>query len=153
MKLGDVLKKERERRKIALEDMAGQLGLSPEAYGETEAGDSPAERWGPLLALIAIKFEKPTSRFIARSGKSADAQDGQCGKLIRQRREELEKTPEETAEALEISLEEYGQIEAGKSPIEKWGPILLHFAEVVDLPVFNLFYPCALPLDKLEDYP
>jgi hypothetical protein len=47
----------------------------------------------------------------------------------------------------------YEQIERGESPLEEFGPLLLRFAELVEQPVFNLFYPCSLPLEKLEDYP
>jgi len=57
------------------------------------------------------------------------------------------------AEALEISADEYGEIEEGKSPIEVMGPRLLAFAEVIEQPVFNLFYPCGLPFQELDDYP
>lgn len=153
MKLGDVLKKERERKKLSLEDMAGKLSLPLEKYQEMEAGNSPAERWGPLLARVAIKLETPTSRLLADSGKSADTKAGQAGELIRKHRERRNKTPEQMAELLEISREEYQEIEDGKSPIEEYGPILLHYAEVIDQPVFNLFYPCGLPLEKLDDYP
>ncbi|HEX2644608.1 MAG TPA: helix-turn-helix domain-containing protein [Thermoanaerobaculia bacterium] len=153
MKLGDVLKKERERKKLSLEDMAGKLGLPEEKYREMEAGSSPAEKWGPLLARIAIKLETPTSRLLAESGKSADTKSGQAGELIRKHRERRNKTPEQLAEQLELSREEYQDIEAGSSPIEEFGPILLHYAEVIDQPVFNLFYPCGLPLEKLDDYP
>lgn len=153
MKLGDVLKKERERKKLSLEDMAGRLNLPLEKYQEMEAGNSPAEKWGPLLARIAIKLETPTSRLLAESGKSADTKAGQAGELIRKHRERRSKTPEQLAELLEVSREEYQEIEDGKSPIEEYGPILLHYAEVIDQPVFNLFYPCGLPLEKLDDYP
>lgn len=153
MKLGDVLKKERERKKLSLEDMAGKLGLPEEKYREMEAGNSPAEKWGPLLARIAIKLETPTSRLLAESGKSADTKAGQAGELIRKHRERRNKTAEQLAEQLEISREEYQEIEGGNSPIEEFGPILLHYAEVIDQPVFNLFYPCGLPLEKLDDYP
>jgi transcriptional regulator with XRE-family HTH domain len=153
VKLGDVLKKERERKKLSLEDMAGKLGLPEEKYREMEAGSSPAEKWGPLLARIAIKLETPTSRLLAESGKSADTKSGQAGELIRKHRERRNKTPEQLAEQLELSREEYQDIEAGSSPIEEFGPILLHYAEVIDQPVFNLFYPCGLPLEKLDDYP
>lgn len=153
MKLGDVLKKERERKKLSLEDMAGKLGLPEEKYREMEAGNSPAEKWGPLLARIAIKLETPTSRLLAESGKSADTKQGQAGELIRKHRERRNKTPEQMAEQLEISREEYQEIEEGRSQIEEFGPILLHYAEVIDQPVFNLFYPCGLPLEKLDDYP
>lgn len=153
MKLGDVLKKERERKKLSLEDMAGKLNLPLEKYQEMEAGNSPAEKWGPLLARIAIKLETPTSRLLADSGKSADTKAGQAGELIKKHRERRTKTPEQLAELLEVSREEYQEIEDGKSPIEEYGPILLHYAEVIDQPVFNLFYPCGLPLEKLDDYP
>lgn len=153
MKLGDVLKKERERKKLSLEDMAGRLNLPQEKYQEMEAGNSPAEKWGPLLARIAIKLETPTSRLLAESGKSADTKAGQAGELIKKHRERRNKTPEQLAELLEVSREEYQEIEDGKSPIEEYGPILLHYAEVIDQPVFNLFYPCGLPLEKLDDYP
>lgn len=153
MKLGDVLKKERERKKISFDDAASKLGISQEHYGEMEGGSSPAEKWGPLLAKVAIKLETPTSRLLAESGKSADTKNGQAGELIRKHRERRQKTVDQMAEQLEISKEEYEEIEAGQSGIEEYGPLLLHFAEIIEQPVFNLFYPCGLPLEKLDDYP
>lgn len=153
MKLGDVLKKERERKKLSVEETAAKLGVAEDKYREIEAGSSPAEKWGPLLANIAIKLETPTSRLLAESGKSADTKSGQAGELIGKHRERRNKTPEQMAEGLEISQQEYAEIEAGKSGIEEYGPLLLHFAEIIEQPVFNLFYPCGLPLDKLDDYP
>lgn len=153
MKLGDVLKKERERKKLSFDETASRLGIAQEQYGEMEGGSSPAEKWGPLLAKVAIKLETPTSRLLAESGKSADTKAGQAGELIRKHRERRQKTVEQMAEQLEISKEEYEQIEAGQSGIEEYGPLLLHFAEIIEQPVFNLFYPCGLPLEKLDDYP
>lgn len=153
MKLGDVLKKERERKKLSSEETASRLNVSPEKYSEIEGGGSPAEKWGPLLAKIAIKLETPTSRLLAESGKSADTKAGQAGELIRKHRERRQKTVDQMAEQLEISKEEYEQIEAGESGIEEYGPLLLHYAEIIEQPVFNLFYPCGLPLEKLDDYP
>lgn len=153
MKLGDVLRKERERKKLSLEHTAAQLGVPEEKYREMEAGSSPAEKWGPLLANIAIKLETPTSRLLAESGKSADTKAGQAAELIRKHRERRQKTPEQMAEHLGITREEYDEIEAGRSGIEEYGPLLLHFAELIEQPVFNLFYPCGLPLEKLDDYP
>ncbi len=153
MKLGDVLKKEREKKKLSLEQTASQLGLTEDRYREIEAGGSPAETMGPLLAKIAIKLETPTSRLLAESGKSKDCQPGQAGQLITKHRERRQKTPDQMAEMLEIPKEEYQQIEAGQSGIEEYGPLLLHFAELIEQPVFNLFYPCGLPFDTLDDYP
>lgn len=154
MKLGEVLMKERERKKLSIEDMAGKLGIPAERYQEIEAGSSPAEVWGPRLANIAIKLETPTSRLLADSGRSTDTRPGQAGDLIRKHRERRGKTPEQMAEALGVTVEEYNAIETGSSGIEEYGPLLLHFAEVIEQPVFNLFYPFGLPLDKLtlEDY-
>ena len=153
MKLGDVLKKERERKKLPLDETATKLGLEPDRYREIEAGNSPAEKWGPLLAQIAIQLETPTSRLLADSGKSADTKSGQAAELIRKHRERRHKSPEEMAQQLAVTPEEYAEIEAGQSGIEEYGPVLLHFAEIIEQPVFNLFYPCGLPLEKLDDYP
>jgi transcriptional regulator with XRE-family HTH domain len=148
--------KERERKKLSLEDMAGRLELPVEEYRTIEAGDSEAEKWGPLLAKVAIKLETPTSRLLADSGKFAETnkEQGQAGQLIRKHRERRQKSAEDMAKLLEISDAEYREIEDGGSGIEKWGPFFLHFAEIIEQPVFNLFYPFGLPLDKLrlEDY-
>lgn len=154
MKLGEVLMKHREKRKISLEDMAAKLNLAAERYKEVEAGNSEAERWGPLLALIAIQLETPTSRLLAESGKSADCKPGQAGQLITAHRTRRNKQADEIAKELEISREEYDAIEAGTSGIEEYGPLFLRFAETIEEPVFNLFYPFGLPLDKvnLEDF-
>lgn len=153
MKLGDVLKKEREKRQLSVEETASKLGISEDEYQQIEAGESPAEEWGPTLAQIAIKLETPTSRLLAESGRSEDCKEGQAGGLIKGHRERREKTAEQMAEELEMSLEDYSEIEAGKSPLEKYGPLFLAFAEAIEQPVFNLFYPCGLPFQELDDYP
>jgi transcriptional regulator with XRE-family HTH domain len=82
MKLGDVLRKERERKKLTIEAVATRLALSVPEYLLLEAGDSPAEEWGPLLAHIAIALEVPTSRLLAQSGKSADTRLGRSSATI-----------------------------------------------------------------------
>lgn len=162
MKLGDVLKKEREKKGLSVEETAAALAISTAEYETLEAGESEAEKWGSVLAQIAIELETPTSRLLAESGRSADTRAGQAGGLIRGHRERREKTVDEMAEALarslaelslELSREEYETVEAGKSPIETVGPRLLAFAEVIEQPVFNLFYPCGLPFQELDDYP
>jgi transcriptional regulator with XRE-family HTH domain len=155
MKLGDVLKKERERKKLTAEYMAERLGITPEEYQEMEMGNSPAEVWGPGLALIAIALQTPTSRLIAETGRSAQARQvaGQCGKLISSHREKRGLTQKELAEKLDIAASEMKSIEDGATPLETYAPALLSFAEAIGQPIFNLFYPCGLPLDKLTDYP
>lgn len=153
MKLGDVLKKERENKKLSVVEVAGKLGISKQEWETMEAGESPAEEWGPRLAQIAIELETPTSRLLAASGHFEDTQKGQAGGLIKKHRERREKTEAELAEALEISEEEYREIEAGTSELEVYGPRFLGFAEAIEHPVFNLFYPCGLPFQELDDYP
>jgi transcriptional regulator with XRE-family HTH domain len=155
MKLGDVLRKERSRKKMTEDDMSTNLVLSSDAYRELEGGASPIEEWGPKLAHIAIKLSTPTSRLISETGKSAQANqtDGQCGKLITKHRENRELSREALAEKLNWTAEELALVEEGKSPLERYAPLLLRFAEVIDQPIFNLFYPCGLPFAELRDYP
>jgi len=155
MKLGDVLRKERGRKKLTVEKVAADLGLSVEQYQELEAGRSPIEEWGPKLARIAINLSTPTSRLISETGKPAQAKqgNGQCGQLIKTHRERQALSQEELAKRLGVPVEEIVSIETGGSPLETYAPLLLRFAEVIHQPIFNLFYPGGLPLDKLEDYP
>ncbi len=172
MKLGDVLKKEREGRglstpqDLSTADVAERLGIPEEEYVAMEAGESPAELWGPHLAHIAIALETPTSRLLADSGRFEDCEAGRAGPLIKGHREQREKRAAEVAESLDtyeemksqegyepLTLDDYRKIEAGESPIEKYGPLLLGFAEVIEQPVFNIFYPCGLPFQELDDYP
>jgi|SRR5580704_4681474 transcriptional regulator with XRE-family HTH domain len=155
MKLGDVLKKEREKKKLTVDDVAKRMGLTAEQYGEMEAGNSPAEEWGPRLALIAVALKTPTSRMIAETGKSAQAKqvEGQCGKLIHSHREKREMSRADVAEKIGVSEEDMATIEEGKTELETYAPLLLAFAEAIDQPIFNLFYPCGLPLAELTDYP
>jgi len=153
MKLGDVLKKERENKELSQEAVAEKLGISLEEYQTIEAGESPAESWGPRLAQIAIKLETPTSRLLAESGRFEDTKAGQAGPLIRGHRERRELSKADVAEYAGIPEDEYDQVEAGKSDLEKYGPLFLGFAEQIEQPVFNLFYPCGLPFQELDDYP
>lgn len=153
MKLGDVLRKERVKRKLSVEEVAERLGIPVAEWQAMEDGESPAEEWGPRLALLAIELETPTSRLLAESGRFADTRQGQAGELIRRHRERREKSPAAMAEAAGITESEYQEIEAGTSPLETYGPRFLGFAEAIEQPVFNLFYPCGLPFQELDDYP
>lgn len=154
MKQGEVLMKERERKKISLEDLAGKLDLPVEKYRDIEAGNSAAERWGPTIRDLAVALEVPTSRMFAPSGKWSDTRPGQAGELIRKHRETKGLSAEAVAAKIGVTPEEYQQIESGGSEIEEWGPFFLRFAaEVLDphFPgvVFNLFHPFGLPFEKL----
>ena len=156
MKLGEVLKKEREKKGTSLDDMASALGISSDEYQTMEAGESDAETWGPVLAQIAIELETPTSRLLAESGRSTDCKAGQAGPLIKGHRERRKRSEGDLIQALGdygVDAERYAEIEAGTSGIEVMGPRFLAFAEAIEQPVFNLFYPCGLPFQELDDYP
>ena len=151
MKLGDVLRKERERKRLDVDKVAAELNVPIDDYQELEAGSSPIEQWAPKLAQIAIQLSTPTSRLISETGKSRDADE--CGRLIKAHREKRELDQEQLAKNLGWQVSELDSIEAGKSPLESYAPLLLKFAELIEQPIFNLFYPCGLPLNQLEDYP
>ena len=151
MKLGDVLRKERERKRLDVEKVAAELNLAVDDYQELEAGSSPLEQWAPKLAEIAIQLSTPTSRLISETGKSRDARA--CGQLIRAHREKRALDQEQLAQSLGWQVSDLDSIEAGKTPLERYAPLLLKFAELIEQPIFNLFYPCGLPLNRLEDYP
>jgi transcriptional regulator with XRE-family HTH domain len=153
MKLGDVLRKERERKKLTVNDAAATLGLSFDSYKELEGGQSIIEEWGPKIAEIAIQLKAPAARLISETGKSAQAgqRKGQCGCLIRIHRERCELSREILAAQLSWSVEQIARIENGESPLEQYAPLLLRFAEMIDQPVFNLFYPHGLPFAELKE--
>ena len=155
MKLGELLSKERERRRLTLEEVAVKLCLSPQEYSHIEKGASEIELWGPRLAQFAIKLKTPTSRLISENGRSdfAGQETGQCGRLIKKHREQRGLSQQELADLLAIQLTEVVTIENGESPLETYAPILLRFAELMDLPIFNLFYPSGLPLEKVSAHP
>jgi transcriptional regulator with XRE-family HTH domain len=153
VKLGDVLRKERTKKDLSVADTAERLGMTEDEYRQLEEGETPAEEWGPRLAQIAIELETPTSRLLAESGRAEDTRPGQAGGLIHGHRERRGKSVEAMAAALAVGEDAYRAIEAGESDLETWGPRLLAFAEVIDQPVFNLFYPCGLPFQELDDYP
>lgn len=153
MKLGDVIRKERDNRGLATAEAARRMGISELEYAELEGGESPAERWGPVLARIAVALGTPTSRLLAESGRAEDAEPGHAGRLIAGHRESRGLSVEEAAARIDLDAATWAAVENGDSPVEVYGPRLLAFAEVVDLPLFNLFYPCGLPFEELDDYP
>lgn len=155
MKLADVLRKERERKKLTVQDVAARLGMPIDAYEEMESGVSPVEEWGPKLPEIAIKLSTPTARLISETGRSIDANqiNGRCGQLIRMHRERCDLSREQLAKQLAWPVEQLVFIENEESALETYAPLLLRFAEVIEQPIFNLFYPCGVSFDKLNDYP
>ena len=138
--IGELLRDARRRKRLSVEELSAQVGLDPDTLVQWEEGDPDLERWGRVLANIAIELSVPTSRLIAETGRSVDARPGRCGALIQAAREKRQISPEELAEKLGLAPEEYSTVEAGSSPLETYGPAFLKIAEAVDLPVFNLLY-------------
>lgn len=153
MTVGEVFRKEREKRNLSVEETASRLTITADEYRTIEGGDSPIETWGPLWAALAIHLQAPMSRLLAESGRWEDTREGQACGLIRSYRKRCEKSAADLAAQLGITSQDYEAIEAGGSPIEKYGPLCLRFAEIIEQPVFNLFYPCGLPAATLDDYP
>src|SRR5438067_13836507 len=104
MKLGAVLKKERERKELTVQDTASKLALPASTYEELESGQSALEDLAPKLAEIANKLATPTARLIRNSSKAADAvpDHRQCGQLIRAHREKRGLTREALAAQLRL---------------------------------------------------
>jgi transcriptional regulator with XRE-family HTH domain len=154
MRLGDILRKERERKRLSVDQMAAGLALDPAEYVTLEAGTPLFEEWAPKLGLCAMALKTPTSRLISPSGKASDAgrEKGQTGRLIRMRREQTGVTEENLAAAMALSIAQLRAVESGDSPLEQFGRLLLRYAELVDQPIFNLFYPGGVPLSQLADY-
>lgn len=154
MRLGDVLREERERRRLSVGEVAAGLGRAPHEYAALEVGDDAFEAWAPRLAKCAMALGIPTSRLVSRSGRARDAgrEPGLTGRLIRTRREEIGLSEHALAAAMGIGAEELGTVERGESPLESYAPLLLRFAEAVDTPVFNLFCPCGVPLPALDEH-
>lgn len=148
MKFSEVIKKEREKRDISPESAAEGMGISLEEYLAFENDkDQAAEEWANNLVDVAIELEVPTSRLLANTGKSKDIEEGECGKQIRYQRENShkKKTITDIINRLEMTEAEYAEIEGCRSPIEKYGPLYLAFAELVDIPVINILCPEAIP--------
>lgn len=155
MRLGDVLRKERERKRLSLGELAGAIDLSQEVYAALEGGEPTFEEWAPKLGLCAMALQIPTSRLISSSGKARDAgrQRGQTGRLIMQRRVELGIVEDNLAAAMAISTAQLSVVESGESPLEQYGILLLRYAEVIEQPIFNFLNPGGVPLARLADYP
>jgi transcriptional regulator with XRE-family HTH domain len=153
LKLGDVLVKERERKGLTSGEVALTLGISPDEYNSMEEGRSSAEIWGLVLAHMAIKLEIPLSRLLTGSGKATDMRQGEAAHLIASHRMRRGLSVAELAESSGCSPQELSNVEAGESQLEEMGRRLLRFAELIQQPVFNLLYPCGLPLETIENYP
>ena len=132
-------------------DVVVDLGDGCRARGR--AGEPLDGGLNALLAELAIVLETPTSRLVSESGRAGDAEPGELGRRAGALRSQRQRNPSEIAEAVGLTQDDYEATESGSSPLETVAPRLLAFAELVDVPVFNLFYPCGLKLEELDDYP
>ena len=153
VKLGEVLKNVRERGQLTEAQVASKLNLTVEEYRELESGESPAETWAPYLAEIAIVLEVPTSRLVSKTGRFVDVGSNSCGQLIKANRLESGKAIKDLADRLAMSRTEFKEIEKGNSPLETYGPLFLRFAEIMEQPLFNIFYPSGVAYRDLKEYP
>jgi transcriptional regulator with XRE-family HTH domain len=104
-----------------------------------------------VVADLAVALGVPISRLIAETGRAADYQAGNCGRLIRHWREQRRLSLDQLAEASGLSRDALLELESGSSPAERWMPILLGIAREIDQPLFNFFYPCGVPLRELDE--
>lgn len=75
------------------------------------------------------------------------------GDVLKKEREKKKLSLEAVAERLKISPEAWELIESGESPLEDYAAQLQQFSKVVNQPINELFYPCGLPFQELDDYP
>ncbi len=75
------------------------------------------------------------------------------GDVLKKERENKGVSAREMARQLEIELDEYERIEAGASPLEAHAAMVVNFAKAVGKPVNEIYYPCGIPFQELDDYP
>ena len=153
MKLGDVIRKERERCGISVVQAAETLKLDVEDYARIENGQSAAEQWGPIIATMAMKLEVPMARLLSVNGRSDGVDRSSVGHLLAQHRRAAGISSDAFARQLGMDVGEYTGVEEGAVPLDPLARWLLTFSELVDQPVFNLFFPCGLPMERIDDYP
>ncbi len=73
MKLGDVLKKEREKKELSVEEIADKLAVSWDEYSQIETGDSPAEQWGLPFQELDDYPSAPRRRSPIKADRAAAA--------------------------------------------------------------------------------
>ena len=74
------------------------------------------------------------------------------GDVLKKERERKGLSAEAVARRLDLSPDDYEKIEDGDPQFEAHARTMMKFAEAIEQPVFNLFYPCGLPFQELDDY-
>jgi len=144
--IGSRMALERERLKLSQEEVAQTLRVTLAEYAQIEAGTSPMEHWLPILGHVAVRTGRPTSRFISpATGKASEAKEGAVGPTMRSVRENKKLTPVQVLEGLGgVTAEHLGQIESGRSGLERYSIVLLAFANLTNVPIFNFIMNAPL---------
>src|SRR5262245_12157119 len=119
MTFGNLIIKARGRKSFTIAEMAARLHVTERDYERLEGGHSDAERWGPLLARLAVALDVPMSRLLTAAGQPVGV-----GASIARHRLARQRSPEDLARAVVLGLDEYHAIESGSSPIESVGPLV-----------------------------
>ena len=136
--IGSRMADERERLRLAPEDVAQVLKVTLAEYSQIEAGTSPMEHWLPILGHVAVRMGKPTSRFISPgTGKASDAKEGSVGPTMRSVREALGMGAPQAVEGLGVAADHMALVESGRSGLERYSIALLAFANLTNVPIFN----------------
>lgn len=76
------------------------------------------------------------------------------GEVLRKERERKGLKRQDVATRLQMSAADLEAIEAGENPdFERAGHLVLQFNELIEGQVSQIFYPCGLPFQELDDYP
>ena len=75
------------------------------------------------------------------------------GEVLKKERRKRGIEAAELAKSLGIGEKRYREVEAGESGLESAAALLQAYSKEVGVPVNELFYPCGLPFQELDDYP
>lgn len=74
------------------------------------------------------------------------------GDVLKKERRKKGIAAAELAEKLGLDERRYREVEAGESGLESAAALLHAYSKAVGVPVNELFYPCGLPFQELDDY-
>lgn len=147
----------REKKYREIEDIAPLMGMDAEEYlalVETENPDM--DYWLSILAAIAIQLHCSIRDLLSPSRRYAHMSKP-IGKTIKARREKgyligsgpragiHEISQAQMAEFIELTEEQYIEIEEGRSRIERYAPIMMCLSEILEEPIVNFVYPESFP--------
>jgi transcriptional regulator with XRE-family HTH domain len=114
VKLGDVMRKERERCGLSAVQVASTLNLDIGEHADIENGKSAAEQWGPIIAAIAMKFRVPIARLLSVNGRSDWFGKNTVARLLEQHRRLADASRDAVAGEIGIDAGQYAAAEDGR---------------------------------------